>query len=293
MQWRTDRSSYDMSAPTINPTTRSVLAGLGVLALAAAACGGSSTASTKPAASQSPTSTTAPASQPGAFGTAASVSGSTLEVQNPTTGQVTVNVNPTTTYTQTVPATASDVAAGVCVAANPGPGATTTPGQPFTARTVTISQPGANGCTPQAGGFGGFGPRAGNGGAGGGGSSTTPPANGGNRNRNGARRFAGGFGKVTSVSLPTFVVQGNNRNAAGTTTTVTTDASTSFTKVVSAGQSNLAVGQCVAAIGPADQTGAVTANSIAIRQPGPNGCFTGRGGPGGARGGNGATGSAA
>jgi hypothetical protein len=212
-------------------------------------------------------------------------------VQNPTTGQVTVNVTPTTTYTQTVPASASDLAAGVCAVANAGPGATTTPGQPFTARTVTISQPGANGCTPQAGGFGGFGPRAGNGGAGGGGSSTTAPANGGNGN--GGRRFGGGFGKVTSVSGPTFAVQGNNRNGVSTTTTVTTDASTTFTKVVSAGQSNLAVGQCIAAIGPADQTGAVTANSIAIRQPGPNGCFTGRGGQGGAGGANGGAGPTA
>jgi hypothetical protein len=279
-----------MSLSTVTTRTRIAVAGVGVLALAAAACGGSSTASTKPAASQSPTSTTAPASQPGAFGTAAAVSGSTLEVQNPTTGQVTVNLSPTTTYTQTVAGTASDLAAGACVAANAGPGATTTPGQPFTARTVTISQPGANGCTPQAGGFGGFGPRAGNGGAGGGGgSSTTPPANGGN----GGRRLGGAFGKVASVSGPTFVVQGNNRNGASATTTVTTDASTTFTKVVSAGQSNLAVGQCIAAIGPADQTGAVTANSIAIRQPGPNGCFTGRGGQGRAGGGNAGTGSTA
>jgi hypothetical protein len=224
------------------------------------------------------------------------VSGSTLEVQNPTTGQVTVNISPSTAFTQTVPATASDIVAGACVAANAGPGASTTPGQPFTARTVAISQPGANGCTPQAGGFGG--PRAGNGGGGngaagggGGGSSTTAPATGGNRNGNGngARRFAGAFGKVASVSGTTFVVQGNNRNGASPTTTVTTDASTTLTKVVSASQSNLAVGQCIAATGPSDQTGAVTANSIAIRPPGPNGCFTGRGGQGGAGGGNGGT----
>ncbi len=132
------------------------------------------------------------------------------------------------------------------------------------------------------------GARAGNGGAGGGagGSSTTPPANGRNGNRNGARRFAGAFGKVASVSAPTFGVQGNNRSGVATTTTVTTDASTTFTKVVSASQSNLAVGQCIAATGPSDQTGAVTANSIAIRPPGPNGCFTGRGGQGGPGGGN-------
>ena len=80
------------------------------------------------------------------------MSGSSLEVQNPTSGQVTVNIIPTTTFTQTVPGAATDLAAGVCAAANGGPGASTAPGQPFTARTVAISQPGANGCTAGAGG---------------------------------------------------------------------------------------------------------------------------------------------
>jgi hypothetical protein len=99
-------------------------------------------------------------------------------------------------------------------------------------------------------------------------------------------RFAGAFGTVASESAPSFVVQRTGRNGANTTTTVNTDSSTTFTKVVSAGQSALAVGQCVAAVGPADQTGAVTANSITIRPPGPNGCFTGnRGGQGGGNGG--------
>jgi hypothetical protein len=280
-----------MSGSTVIARTRPVVAGLGVLALAAAACGGASTASTKSGTNQSPTSTTAPANPPGAFGTVAAVSGSTLEVQNPTTGQVTVNITPTTTFTQTVPGAASDLAAGVCAAANAGQGATAAPGQPFTARTVAISQPGANGCTPGAGGFGGFGgPRAGNGG---GGSTTTAPANGRNPNGNGARRLNGAFGKVASVSGPSFVVQRTDRNGANTTTSVTTDSSTTFTKVVSASQSTLANGQCVAAVGPSDQTGAVTANSIAIRPPGPNGCFTGnRGGQGGPAGGNGGAGSA-
>jgi hypothetical protein len=269
-----------MPGPFFTTRTRPIVAGLGVLALAAAACGGSSTASTKPPSSQS-TSTTAPATPPGAFGSVAAVSGSSLEVQNPTTGQVTVNITPTTTFTQTVSGAATDLAPGVCATANAGQGASVTPGQPFTARTVSITQPGPNGCT-----FGAFGgQRAGNGGGagGGGGAATTAPPN--NRNRNG-RRLNGAFGKVASVSLPTFVVQSVARSAANMTTTVTTDSSTMFNKVVTASQSNLAVGQCVAAVGPADQTGAVTANSISIRPPGPNGCFTGlRGGRGG--GGNG------
>jgi hypothetical protein len=211
----------------------------------------------------------------------AAVSGSSLEVQNPTIGQVTVNVTPTTTFRQTVSGTAADLVPGVCVAANGGQGTTAAPGQPFTARSVAITQPGNNGCTPQAGGFGGAnGPRAGNGNGSGNGNRNA------NRNGNRTGRFAGAFGKVTSVSAPTFVVQRTDRNGANTTTTVTTDSSTTFTKVVSASQSALAVGQCVTAVGPADQTGAVTANSITIRPPGPNGCFTGnRRGQGGGNGG--------
>jgi hypothetical protein len=96
---------------------------------------------------------------------------------------------------------------------------------------------------------------------------------------------------VSSVSLPTFVVARTNGNGANMTTTVTTDASTTFTKVVPVSQSTLAVGQCVAAVGPADETGAVSANSVSIRPPGPNGCLTGRGGRGGGGGGNRGSGS--
>jgi hypothetical protein len=266
-----------------------VVVSVGVLALIAAACGGGgSTSATKPASSQSPTSTT-PSAPPGTFGTAAAVSPTSLEVQNPSTGQVTVNYNGSTRITQQATATAADVVPGACVAALPAQGTTGTPGQPFTARTVAITQPDASGsCTAQGAGFGGFGGGAGRGGNGGSSPSTTARSgNGQNRNPN-ARRFAGAFGKVASASGTSFVVQGNNRNGP-MTTTVTTDASTTYTKVVSASSSALAVGQCIAATGPSDQTGAVTANTINIRQPGPNGCVAGRGGFGG-RGGGGAGG---
>ena len=63
--------------------------------------------------------------------------------------------------------------------------------------------------------------------------------------------------------------------------------STSFTKVAAATAGDLVIGTCVVAIatpqpasapatGPSDDTGTVTASSINIRSPGPNGC----GGPG-------------
>src|SRR4051794_18187228 len=103
-----------MSGPTVTTRTRPIVAGLGVLALAAAACGGASTASTKPASNQSPT-TTAPGNTPppGPSGPAPAVPGSTLEVQNPTPGQVPVNMSPSTTFPQPFPATAADLVTGV------------------------------------------------------------------------------------------------------------------------------------------------------------------------------------
>jgi hypothetical protein len=167
--------------------------------------------------------------------------------------------------------------------ANGGQGASSSPGQPFTARTVSITQPNASGaCTAQGGGFGGGGIGSGQSPPGGNappGNGSGPPGNG--QNRNNAPRFAVAFGKVQSLSGSSFVVQGPNRNGSTTTTTtVTTDTSTTYTKVVNASPSALAVGQCIAATGSSDQTGAITANSISIRQAGANGCFAGPGGAG-------------
>jgi hypothetical protein len=67
--------------------------------------------------------------------------------------------------------------------------------------------------------------------------------------------------------------------------TVKTTAATTYTKTVSAATKDLAVGQCVTAIGAADDTGAVTATAIAS-QPAVNGdCASGFGGFGGRPGG--------
>jgi len=85
-------------------------------------------------------------------------------------------------------------------------------------------------------------------------------------------------GKITSVSASGFVLQTPNATRAVTTTQATT-----FSKTVATDHSALAVGQCVTAAGPSDDTGTVTASSISIRQPGPQGCQGGFGGPGGTR----------
>jgi hypothetical protein len=238
------------------------------LAFAVAACSGNSTAGSAPAASSSPPGAGQNAARtPGVSGTAAAVSASSLEVQNPNSGQVTVNFNSSTTFTNAVAGSLQDVTVGACVmvAGNPGGAA----GAPVTARSVTITQASGNGCSPMGGGPGGGGPGGGGPGGGGGHGGSQP----GGTNRPGPNGTNGGraIGAVASVTGNTFTVTGNNRSSGATTTTVTVDSSTTYTKEVSADSSALAVGECIAATGTSDSTGAVTAKTIAVSKPGANG----------------------
>jgi hypothetical protein len=204
----------------------------------------------------------------------AAVDAAGIEVQDPRTGQVTVTFTPTTAFTRTVGASAADLAAGDCVIAM---GAPPSSGGSLSARSVQISPPAANGgCA--AGGRGG--PRAG-GRPGGATPRNRPPGT------IGQRRTAAAAGKITSVGAGSFVVEGGPAN---TPRTVTITPATTFSKVVGADHTALAVGQCVTALGPADDTGAVAASAISIRQPGPAGCTGGFGGPGGGRQGGGGQG---
>jgi hypothetical protein len=111
-------------------------------------------------------------------------------------------------------------------------------------------------------------------------------------------------GTVQSVSGNTIVVQGFSRaftitpgrrptgsfgqfagrrpSSAGsslpaTVVTVQVTGTTSYRQTGPSGPSALAVGECVTAVGPSSSTGAVTARTVAISQPGPSGCFTGIG----------------
>jgi hypothetical protein len=263
------------------------LAGLGLAALATTACGGAGTTAATPAASSSPAPTGTQAAFPGVVGTAAAVSGSSMEVQNPTAGQVTVTFTTATAITETVAVTSSDVTVGSCVTVVGQPsasGAAASGGaasRTVAATTVTVATPVKGNCN--AAGFGGFGgprgtssPRA---------SFSPRPRPSGTRSPFGGRgAFGGANGKVTSLSASGFVVQGRNPAAgARTTITVTTSAATKYLKVVSARPSALKVGQCITALGPANSIGTVAARTIRISQPGPNGCVTGfgrRGGPG-------------
>lgn len=251
-----------------------LLVATGALALTLAACGG---ATTPPAANTTTNAAApkAPTPPPGAFGTAAAVSATSLEVQNPQSGQVTVDFNSSTTFTNTVSATLADVKVGSCVAVIASSGSM----QTMTARTITITQPTASGCTA-AGAFGGGGFRVG-GGGGAGGASRSPgasrrPRPSGTNNPN-AGRIA--FGTVSAVESGGFTVKDIARGSQpAQTTVVQTTSSTTLTQTQSATSTALAVGDCVAALGPSDDTGAITAKSISVSKPGPNGCTTAFGG---------------
>jgi Domain of unknown function (DUF5666) len=264
------------------------LAGLGIVILGVAACGGAGTTATPAAAvsssaapGSSPTPQATQAAFPGVVGTAAAVSGSSLEVQNPTSGQVTVTFTASTPITDTVTVTSKDITVGSCVTVVGKPSATGAATGPVTATSVTISAPVKGDCTGAgAGGFGGFG--------GGQGGSTPRPSFSprarptGSRGAFGGGAFGGANGKVTSVSASGFVVQGRNR-AAGSDTSVTviTTAASTYLKTVTATPSALKVGLCITAVGTANSIGAIAARSIRISQPGPSGCVTGFGGRGG------------
>jgi hypothetical protein len=99
------------------------------------------------------------------------------------------------------------------------------------------------------------------------------------------------------VNGSTIVVNATNPTTkAVTAKTVDVSGTTTYTQTLAAAATDLAVGKCVQAIGPADDTGAVTASSISITTPGPNGCTGGLGGGagrfgGGAGAGGGTTGA--
>jgi hypothetical protein len=170
-----------------------------------------------------------------------------------------VNFSGSTTFTDRASGTLADVTAGSCVVV-------TGTGTPVAAQSVEISAGTANGCA-LGGGGGGLRPQNGN-------SSRPPRPSGANNNGQGR----GAFGKVTTVSATGFTVQQDNRQTGATTDVqVTVDGSTTYTKSESANSSALKVGECVAATGQADDTGAVTAKTISISQAGPNGCSVGGG----------------
>ena len=290
---------------------RLALVAVAAAAVALAACGSSSSASTTSSTSASKSGNRAGSSAggsgaprfPGVTGTIAAINGTSLEVQNPATGQTTVTYTTATTFDQTVATSAAGVTVGSCITATgtppTGSGSTNRFGGPVTATRVAVSQPTSGSC---AGGLGGF--RAGGtggppgGGPGAGASGGAPPGTqpGGSSSRTFRGRNPGQFavasGMVTAVTgSQVTVTETNPSTQANSTAVVTLTPSTTFAERTSASPSDLAVGKCAQAVGSADTTGAVAARSITVSTPGANGCVgrlgrfgggeSGGGGPGG------------
>lgn len=256
---------------------------------------------------------------PGASGTIADITGSTLQVQNQTDGQVAVTYSGSTTFTAQVAAALADVKVGSCVTVTPvtssaqgsqGTSSGSAPADAVTAAAVRISQPQNGSCT---GGFGAFGAGSRPSGfpsRGASGRPTHVPSGmpGGDA---AFRGFGGAGGTVASLSATGFTVTetrpdfGSGGPSAGaspsmttSTVTVTVDGSTTYSTTTAADSSALAVGKCVTATGQADSTGAIAATRIAVSNPDSSGqCgggfarfgggadgAAGEGGPGGAGG---------
>lgn len=266
-----------------------------------AACGGSKAASSAPAGPAATGSASngaagngnrAGGAAPAAYGLAAEITGSTVEVQDPATGQVTVNFTTGTAFSQTRTVTAAAIKVGGCVtaigartgtsgSASPAPtGQRAATPTSFTAASVVIS-PAVNGsCAAAAFGGGGFG---------GGGRGARPSGSARPTDRpSGSGGLGGGFGggglggvasgKVGQLSSSVMQVQVAARgNQPASVDTVTLAASTTYTETATVTSTALKVGECVSATGKADSTGAVAATRIALSTAGPNGCTTGFG----------------
>ena len=285
--------------------------GLLAAAFALTACGGSgagaaSAPSTTPAAQQGRGAAFG-AAFPGANGQIAAINGRTLQVQSPQSGQVAVSWTAATTFSRTVPASGSAVTVGSCVdVRTDAPTSSSGGASPtdVTATSITVSSPVQGSCTSGRGGlgaggaFGGPGFRAASRPSGfpSGAPSGFPSGRPGGRTGNGtgfARPVVGQVtavhGAVLTVAAVDFAARGSSTGTpttgatASTPVTVHTSATTTWLRTATGTGKDLAVGQCVTALGKADDTGAVSATAIASRPAQDGQCTNGFGfGRGGA-----------
>ncbi len=287
---------------TTTRSTRILTLGAGlILAASLAACGGSSShanTATSPTTAGNTTSGNGTGSNnsngngggtfPGASGSVAAITGSSMEVQNQQTGQVTVSWTSSTTFSKTVTLSAANVAAGDCVTVT---GSTST--GTLVANNVTVSKSTSSGsCT---GNFGAGRPGGGSGFPGGtrpnGGSRPSIPSGSAPR---GASGFSFASGKVTSITPSSMVIYGisssgfgGSRSTQGSTpptsipstnVKIELQSSTTYSETQSTAASSLAVGDCVSAVGSTDSTGAVSARTVRITSTGGQTCSSGFGG---------------
>jgi hypothetical protein len=264
-----------------SPVARSAL-GVAVAALAAAvtltACSGSSNkgGGTDPASpvagSSGPSSSGGPGQRgPVASGTVAAIDGSTMQVQNPQSGQVAVTWTSSTKFRHQVATTLSAVKTGQCVTAV-APSGTSESATSFTATSLSIMPSTKGSC----GAVRGPGQRPS-------GAPTKLPSGFPSNFPSGQRPKVGAIaaGQVTSVSGSTVVIAARQFGSDGTTNkTVTVASSTKITTEASTTSSSVKVGKCVTAQGKADSSGTVAATSVRIADPVNGQCtmtFGGRG----------------
>ncbi|MGY2874034.1 hypothetical protein ACVW00_001224 [Marmoricola sp. URHA0025 HA25] len=250
--------------------TGAALAGVAVLLLAASACGSSDNHGA-PRANEGvgpQNSQGGPGSggrMPGANGKVAAVTGSTAQVQG-ADGQVAVSWTGSTTFTKEVAAALTDVKVGSCVLVAPagGPASGSTPATSVTAASVRIAARTNGSCDLGLRGPGGPGGQA-NGPQ----LNGTPPSGapaGGQRPQ--VRALGGAVGEVTAVSAGGFTVDSALPGSSDkTAVAVTVGSGTSYSTTVAGAAADVKVGACVAADGTTDDTGAVTATSMAVTQP--------------------------
>jgi hypothetical protein len=239
-----------------------------------------------------------------------------MEVQNPSTGQTTVGWTSTTQFSKTVSETVASITVGSCVNATGTPSKTSkttiavqninvtpasstgscTEGRGFQSNGGPVRVPGGGSFQFRTGSGQGFAGRNGNGG---------PPKNPGGAIRNRLGNFTVASGKVTAVNGATLSVSGitlspgnfPHRSSKGSKDSkkftppktqnlkLMTSSSTTVMTTQSASSNDLAVGDCVVAIGPAASNGSVTADSVHITSTNSNSCtggfarFGGGGGP--------------
>jgi hypothetical protein len=234
------------------------------LALLVAGCGAGSSDDTTAAAASA---NTDPAGRggPSGSGEVVDVADSTAQVQNQQ-GQVAVSWTDDTTFTQQVDADLSAVTVGSCVMVTTGDSADASETD-VAAATVRITESTDDGCAAGAGpGGGGAGDRPEGG---------TPPSGA----PDGGARAMGTSGEVTAVSDSGFTVEATQPGSDTTSTVVVTVSSdTTYTTTAEASADDVTVGRCVTSRGEADDTGAITATTIAISDKVDDACSTGFGG---------------
>lgn len=213
---------------------------------------------------------------PGVSGLVADVTGSTAQVQTPSS-QTAVTWTSRTRFSQQRATTAAAVKVGDCVIATSATtgqgassGATTSPttpptiGQPTSVAATSVEILSTTSCAgPGRLGDSGTGrtPASGPSGI----PTPRPTYSGGQRN---GGRF-GAVGQVTATGPSSFTVRSTRgpANAAPRSVTVTWSGATRFTTLGPATASAVKVGLCLSAAGKADTTGAVSATTITVSPP--------------------------